>query len=255
MSIDRAMRSNANILLLCIAMFALAGVVAWGVFDAMPHLEDEHANLFQAEVFAAGRATVGVPREPDSFFIPFVINTGEGKRFGKYPPGYPLLLTLGAAIGQPWLVNALAAALGTLGVYLLGRDLFDGDTGLLAAALGAVSPMLVLLSGTLLAHTTSIAALMLFAWAFVRARQPREPSPMLFALGAGVLLGWAAIIRPWTALAVAFPFALLGLWDVARSRGRALRLYGALALAAALVCALQLLFNQVATGSPLTNTY
>jgi 4-amino-4-deoxy-L-arabinose transferase-like glycosyltransferase len=249
------MRSNAKILLLCLGVFALAGAVAWGVFEAMPHIEDEHANLFQAEIFAAGRATVGVPREPDSFFIPFVINTGEGKRFGKYPPGYPLLLALGAAIGQPWLVNALAAALGTLGVYLLGRDLFDRDTGLLAAALGAVSPMFVLLSGTLLAHTTSIAALVLFAWAFVRARQPGEASPVLFALGGGVLLGWAAIIRPWTALAVALPFALLGMWDVARSRGRVLRIYLVLALGAALVCSLQLVFNLATTGSPLTNTY
>jgi 4-amino-4-deoxy-L-arabinose transferase-like glycosyltransferase len=248
-------RSNANILTLCIATFLLASVVAWGVFDAMPHLEDEHANLFQAEVFAAGRATVGVPREPDSFFIPFVVNSGEGKRFGKYPPGYPLLLALGAAIGQPWLINSLAAALSILGVYLFGRDLFDRDTGLLAAALGAVSPMFVLLTGTLLAHTTSIAALMLFAWALVRARRPHEPSPVLFALGAGVLLGWAAIIRPWTALAVALPFGMLGLWDVACSRGQALRFYAMLELAAALVCTLQLVFNQAATGSPLTNTY
>src|SRR5262245_55239985 len=140
-------RSNAKILILCLAVFALAGVVAWGVFDAMPHLEDEHANLYQADVFAAGRATVGVPHEPDSFFIPFVVNTVQGKRFGKYPPGYPLLLALGAAIGQPWLINALAASLGILAVYLLGRDLFDRDTGLLAAALGAVSPMFVLLAG------------------------------------------------------------------------------------------------------------
>jgi 4-amino-4-deoxy-L-arabinose transferase-like glycosyltransferase len=249
------MRSNDKILILCLAVFALAGAVAWGVFEAMPHLEDEHANLFQADVFAAGRAYVAVPRQPDSFFIPFVVNTAEGKRFGKYPPGYPLLLALGAAVGQPWLVNALAAALGILGVYLFGRDIFDRDTGLLAAALGAVSPMFVLLSGTLLAHTTSIAALMLFAWAFVRARRSGEPSPGLFAVGAGVLLGWAAIIRPWTALAVVFPFALLGLWDVARSRGRALPIYLALALAAGLVCVLQLVFNLAVTGSPLTNTY
>src|SRR5436190_3874020 len=106
-------RPNAQILTLCIATFALAGIVAWGVFEAMPHLEDEHANLFQADVFAAGRVTVDVPRHPDSFFIPFVINA-DGKRFGKYPPGYPLLLSLGAAVGQPWLVNALASALGML---------------------------------------------------------------------------------------------------------------------------------------------
>jgi 4-amino-4-deoxy-L-arabinose transferase-like glycosyltransferase len=221
----------------------------------MPHLEDEHANLFQAQVFASGRVTVAAPRHPESFFIPFVINSTDGKRFGKYPPGYPLLLALGAALGQPWLVNALAAALGIFGVYLLGRDLFDTDTGLLAAALGAISPMFVLLSGTLLSHATSIAALTFFAWAFVRARRPYEARRAWFALLAGALLGLAAIIRPWTALAVAFPFALLAFWDMLRSRGRDLPVYGTMTLAAALICSIQVWFNLAATGSPITNTY
>jgi hypothetical protein len=160
-------RPNAKILILCIAVFTLAGMIAWGVFEAMPHLEDEHATLFQAQVFASGRVTVAAPRHAESFFIPFVINSADGKRFGKYPPGYPLLLALGVALGQPWLVNGLAAALGIFGVYLLGRDLFDRDTGLLAAALGAISPMFVLLSGTLLSHATSIAAL---TWEVAAAR-------------------------------------------------------------------------------------
>src|SRR5881296_301377 len=124
-SLGREMRSSHQILILCVAVFALATAVAWGFFEAMPHLEDEHANLFQAQVFAAGRVTVAVPRHSDSFFVPFVVNTTDGRRFGKYPPGYPLLLALGVAIGQPWLINGLAASLSILGVYLLGRDLFD----------------------------------------------------------------------------------------------------------------------------------
>ncbi|HEX9372925.1 MAG TPA: glycosyltransferase family 39 protein, partial [Roseiflexaceae bacterium] len=252
---DRRRHLNAKILILCIAVFTLAGMIAWGVFEAMPHLEDEHANLFQAQVFASGRVTVAAPRHPASFFIPFVINSADGKRFGKYPPGYPLLLALGVALGQPWLVNALAAALGIFGVYLLGRDLFDTDTGLLAAALGAISPMFVLLSGTLLAHATNIAALTFFAWAFVRARRPYEARRARFALLAGALLGLAAIIRPWTALAVAFPFALLASWDMLRSRGRDLPVYGTMALAAALICSIQVWFNLAATGSLIANTY
>jgi 4-amino-4-deoxy-L-arabinose transferase-like glycosyltransferase len=247
--------SSVQLLALCVAVFALAGTVAWGVFEAMPHLEDEQANLFQARVFAAGRITADVPRHPNSFLIPFVVTSVQGKRFGKYPPGYPLLLSLGAAVGQPWLTNALTAALGILGVYLLGRELFGQDSGLLAAALGAISPMFVLLSGTLLSHPASIAALTLFAWAFLRARRPDETRRTRFALLAGGLLGWAVIIRPWTALGIAFPFALFAAWDIVRTRGRALPFYGAMALACALVCAIQPLFNLAATGSATTNTY
>ncbi|HZY45066.1 MAG TPA: glycosyltransferase family 39 protein, partial [Anaerolineae bacterium] len=78
-------------------------------------------------------------------------------------------------INQPWLINSLASMLTVLGVYLLGRDLFDQNTGLLAAALGSISPMFVMLSGTLLAHPSAMAALIFFAWMFVRARRSDEP--------------------------------------------------------------------------------
>ncbi|HZY45067.1 MAG TPA: hypothetical protein VFF70_09995 [Anaerolineae bacterium] len=54
-------RMNRKVLVLCIATFVLATAVAWGVFDAMPHLEDEQANLFQAKVFASGYVTVSEP--------------------------------------------------------------------------------------------------------------------------------------------------------------------------------------------------
>ncbi len=183
------MRSfNTRIVILCVAVFALAAVIAWSVFDAMPHLEDEHANLFQAQIFASGHVTVAVPRDVDPFFVPFVINTADGKRFGKYPPGYPLLLALGVVVGQPWLINALAAALGILGTYLLGRDLFDHDSGLLGAALVAISPMICCWRA-LLAHASSIAALVFFAWAFVRARRPEEPRRAWFWPGGGPAAG------------------------------------------------------------------
>ena len=154
---------------LSIAAFILATTMAWAVQGAMPQIEDEHANLFQAKVFASGRVTADEsPVQPLAFYIPFIIHD-NGHVFGKYTPGYPLLLALGALIDQPWLINALAAALSVWGVYLLGRDLFNHETGLLAAALGAVSPMAFMLSGTLLAHTSTLMALVFGTWGFVRA--------------------------------------------------------------------------------------
>ena len=109
------MRSRRRLVLVwCGLSFVLDGVVAWGVFDAMPHSEDEHANWFQAQVFAGGQASASVPPEGDSFPVPFVVQWG-GRRFSKYPAGYALLLVPGMWIGTPWLVNALAAAVGILG--------------------------------------------------------------------------------------------------------------------------------------------
>jgi 4-amino-4-deoxy-L-arabinose transferase-like glycosyltransferase len=248
-------RLNRKVLVLCLATFSLATVVSWAVFSAVPHLEDEQANLYQAKVFASGEVSVPQPSiTPSAFAIPFLVEK-DGRLFGKYTPGYPLLLALGTLIGQAWLINSLAAVLIVLGTYLLGRDLFDQNTGLLAAALGSISPMFVMLSGTLLAHPAAMAALIFFAWLFVRARQTNEPNRLTFAIGAGGSIGLALIIRPWTAIAIGTPFALLALIDLVRSRLKLLPVFSLMAITFALVASIYPLFNWATTGSPTTNTY
>ncbi|MGB7537675.1 MAG: glycosyltransferase family 39 protein [Anaerolineales bacterium] len=268
-------RRSFQIAVLCLAAFAASAAVALNIFEAMPHLEDEHANYFQAMVFARGAVAAPAPPSKDSFFIPFVI-VRDGLWFGKYTPGYPLVLALGVLAGAPWLVNALASALALFGVYLLGRDLFGADTGLLAAALGAVSPAFVILSGSLLPHPVTMAALMFFAWAFVRARPGQDHDGMTlpgrpagFAVVSGAALGLAVLCRPWTALAVSIPFMGIACFDLIRMlRGRnaghgrmamigrnALRPYLPLGMVCLAVCALLPLYNYLVTGSPFTNTY
>jgi 4-amino-4-deoxy-L-arabinose transferase-like glycosyltransferase len=248
-------RPAIQILTLCLATFVLATAVAWGMQGAMPQLEDEQANVFQAKVFASGRVTVDEPAiHGEAFFIPFIVHQG-GQQFGKYTPGYPLLLAFGALINQLWIVNSIAAALCIWGVYLLGRDLFNRWVGVLAAALGAISPLALMLAGTLLAHTTTMAELIFFAWAFVRARRSSERRRGRFALLGGVMIGWAAITRPWTALAIGAPFAVLALIDFIRSPRRQFRSYALMVLASLLIIALLPLYNYATTGSPTTNTY
>ncbi len=240
---------------LCLAVFILSAAVAWGVYGDMPHLEDEHANYFQAKVFAHGDLTAAAPRaQPRAFFIPFIIPLNR-QLFSKYPPGYSLLLAPGALIGQPWIINALASVLTVLAVYLLGRDLFDANTGLLAAALGAIAPMFVLLSGALLSHVATMALLTLFAWGFVRARRLDERHPLRFAAFAGAMIGLAAITRPWTTVAIGAAFVILALIDVARRRRGAWRSYALLLGVAILVAEILPLYNYFVTGSALTNTY
>src|SRR5690606_10490635 len=102
-AIPRGPRVPTGLLALGIALWALlmAAWVSTAVFDRLPHVEDEVAFLFQARTFAAGHVVAPAPPEPSSFSIPFVI-VRDGMWFGKYPPGYPLVLALGVLIGQPW---------------------------------------------------------------------------------------------------------------------------------------------------------
>ena len=248
-------RLNWKLIALCGAAFILSTAVAWGVYGSMPHSEDEHANVFQAKVFASGNLAVRAPgAQSNSFYIPFILNQ-NGWRFGKYPPGYALLLAPAAWIDQWWLVNALAAAAIMLGVYLLGRDLFDANTGLLAAALGLLAPMFILLSGALISHLVTMALVTFFAWGFTRARRTDQMPPLGFAVLAGITIGLAFITRPWTAFAIGLPFAVQALIDLAQRWRSVWRSY-AIMLAAFTAIALSLpLYNAALTGSPFASTY
>lgn len=246
--------TRVKLILLCMASFLVATAVAWGVFEAVPHLEDEHANYFQAKVFAAGRLTNPAPPVPEAFYVPFAV-IQDGRKFSKYPPGYALVLALGMLVRQPWLVNSLLAAVGIYATYLLARDLYDQDTGLLAAALGVVSPTYIMLSGTLLSNISSLAALALFAWAFSRTRRESEACRSLFALAAGGLIGWAFISRPWSSVASGLPFAVLASSDVIRRPRQAFPVYAWMAAAFCFIAILLPAYTYAATGSPFTNLY
>jgi 4-amino-4-deoxy-L-arabinose transferase-like glycosyltransferase len=259
-------RLNWKVLVLCSAAFILAGAVTWGVYGAMPHIEDEQANVFQAKVFAGGDLAVRQPpAQPHSFYLPFILDV-SGWQFSKYPPGYSLLLTPGVWIDQLWLINAIAAALVVLAVYLLGRDLFNATTGLLAAALGVIAPMFVLLSGAFISHVPTMALLTLGAWGFVRSRGMRaarstrvDPTarthPIGFAVLTGITFGWAFITRPWTAIAICLPFVILAVLDLVQRPRAVWRVYGSMLLMFGGIALLLPLYNTAVSGAPFTNTY
>ena len=249
-------RATLILLLLCAAVFAAVACVAYGVFQAVPHLEDEHANLFAAQVFASGKLYVPSPPRLGEFFVPFVIEW-EGRRISKYPPGFSLVLALGVLARKPWLVNPLLGTLGLLATFALGRALFpeerDKRTALLAAILAATSPMFLGLSSTLLSHALSLFLLTVFAWALIRSTL-YTPHSTPYALVAGLALGWAAITRPLTALVYAVPFGLWAVWQTIRGQKGAKSLV-VMALTAGAVTALLPLYQWAMTGDPWVNLY
>ena len=202
--------------LACMAAFAASGLISDLVLEGVPHLEDEVAYLFQARVFAAGKAYVDAPFETNCFFAPFVVDH-DGRRFGKYPPGWPALLALGVKLGQAWWVNAAGAALTVALVYRLGNVTHSRLTGSIAAALSITSPFVLLLSGSLMSHTWSLLFVTAFLWCYYRAREA-EPGSDGWSLSAGIALGAAFAIRPFTALLIALPAAVDALWRLAKKR-------------------------------------
>ncbi len=249
-----------QILVIALVLFSffMSALVSRSVFERLPHLEDEVAYLYQARIFAGGQVVVDSPTPSRAYWQPFVLDHA-GSRFGKYTPGWPLLLAAGVVAGQPWLINALAAALTVALVYRLGRDLFSPDVGLIAAALTAFSPMALLLNGSLMGHSSALFYATLFFFAYFRLG--RGPHRLRWGLVAGLMLGMIVITRPLTAVAVALPFVV---WSGADLLARLLRrepVWGPLrpllllSLVTLLIASAIPLFNDAAVGDPGQNLY
>ena len=243
-----------KVFVLCLAGVLIGTAVSWGVFDAVPHLEDEHAYFFQAKLFASGQVTRALPPSAPSFGLPFVVEY-NGRQFSKYTPGFSLVLALGVLLRLPWIINPLLAGAGIFAVFLLARELFDEKTALLAAALGVISPMYMLLAGSLLSHTLSLVLLTFFAWSFIRLHRVEPAKRMRYTILCGLLMGFSIVTRPWTAAAVGLPFAVYALVRFFRSPRLFIKPYLVTLLLTVILAALVPLYNYITTGDPLLNIY
>lgn len=218
--------SSGAVAALIFALFAFGAslIINRNVFETVPHLEDEFAYLYQAKIFARGQTWVPRNEPVKVFWQPFVLQPetspdGTLRRFGKYTPGWPLLLAPGAANETPWVTNAFMAMFNVLLVYRLGRDLFGEAVGVVGAALMAISPMALILNATLMSHPSALTFTMLFVYAYYRTTRDKRPlrQLILWGLVGGTALGLLVSMRPLTALAMAAPVglhALSRLFDV-----------------------------------------
>lgn len=256
------MMTRADRIALVISIIAVIATycVADVVFEGLPHLEDEIAYVWQAEAIANGRVTLQSPPLQKSFLIPFVVDY-EGKRFGKYPLGWPALLGAGIALGLRTLINPLLAGIGVWLTYRLGKKIFSEAVGLTASVLTLTSPFFLMNSGTLLSHPFCLVLSAGFALAWLGAWENTYQKKWVMLITAGLALGILVITRPLSAVGVALPFAIHGLYMLVKSiRENAstrekiihLSVFCAIVLA---VSTIQILWQYVATGDPFKNLY
>jgi len=248
-------RSDKLALLFSLLAVGAAALVADRVFERLPHLEDEIAYVWQARAIAGGRLSVPSPVEPKRFLVPFVVDY-NGLRFGKYPPGWPAVLSLGERLGGREWVNSLLAGASVWLTYRLGKRLFGEIAGLLAAGLTLTSPFFLINAGSLLAHPLGLVLSLAFCLAWLDAFGDRSARGGWHqAIAAGMILGLFALTRPFTALGVALPFGLHGL--ILLVRGPALKRLQVVTVAAIALGLGSLIFlwQAAVTGDPLLNPY
>ncbi len=220
------------------------------IFKNIPHVHDEIAYLFQAKIFELGRLYVPSPCAKESFDFPHMIN--NGRWYSQYPPGYPMLLLLGLLLGAPWLINPLLAAGATILIYLLGKEVYGAGIGLIASLLASCSIWFLLMSSTMMSHTSSMFFTVLFLLFLFRSiNKPTIANGLLMGFGFGMTF----LIRPYNALLIAAPFLLFYLGRLLKDRKVFLekcRLRGTYCM---VFIAALLLYNQMTNGSPLKLGY
>ncbi|MFO7652091.1 MAG: hypothetical protein R6X13_12225 [bacterium] len=236
-------------ILLCagfvLVVSALAAVL---VFERIPHVQDSIAQLFQARIFAAGRLWLESPGFADFFDYGHAVN--DGRWYSVYPFLHSLALVPGVLAGAPWLVNPLFGAGFAALAYALGREAYGERTGRAAALLACASPWLWAMSGEYMNHAS---ALVLLTGFLVLGLRTLRTGGAGAALGAGLLLGLGACVRPYTALAFGLPLVAYTALRAREPGG--LRRLGLLVLGGAVTGALLLAHNRLTNGDPLLFGY
>lgn len=241
-----------------IALFAIALVLTTVFMHVGLYIGDEAAYLFQARNMLAGRfATEAPPIDtqlvPDSVSVfrlnNFIIH--DGRWFGKYPPGWPALVALGAAMRIEFAVAPVLGILMTILAYRVAALLFDVGTARLAAVFVAICPLAIYNSTGFLSHVASAAITAAAALAFFKARQLQSTG---WYAAMGGLLGFGILVRPWTAALTGAVLVGASILTLRTPRKVFLTLLP-VGLFAVLGACLFLLYNRATTGEYLVTGY
>jgi 4-amino-4-deoxy-L-arabinose transferase-like glycosyltransferase len=222
-------------------------------FDARPTTADEIAQLWHARMLVAGRLALPPDPNPEFFAIDNIIDRPYW--MSQFPIGGPASLSIGVLLGAVWLLNPVLTALTALNVYRLAQRAYGEAQARAAAAVFAVSPMVLIMGATHMNHmptawlvTLALAALPLWISSPDDALRRRAGALI------GAALGAAIAIRPLDGVVATLIVALVMLAFAARDRSRVSSLTIAMATGAIPVVLL-LIANWKTTGSPLRFGY
>lgn len=220
LAVDRfVLRSRRRTFLLAVAAFSVvsSALFSWFILDALPHIPDELAMLFQAKILATGKLYAHAPPLP-TFFDWESIIVQDGRWYGKYFIAQSLFFVPGIWLGAPWLVHPLMAAAAIWLTFLLAVELFNEKIARVAVLVMALSPFRTVIFALYLTHPVTMLAIALFVLGVLKVI--KDPTRWGWSLTAGVGFGLAWNSRPLTLAAMTLPLFVMTL---TRLRWRRLR--------------------------------
>jgi len=190
-----------------IVLGALSALVILIVFDSLRQVgvvHDERAYLLQSEIFASGHWVAPSPPLPAFFEQMHVFVTPVVA--SKYPPGHSLILLPGTLIGLPGLIPVVLTGLAGGLIFALVRRISDTWIALLTWFLWTTAPGTLAWHATYMSEPTTAAAMLLAWWGLLEWRDTRRVGALLVTAAS---VGFGAITRPLTMLAIGVPIAVV----------------------------------------------
>jgi 4-amino-4-deoxy-L-arabinose transferase-like glycosyltransferase len=188
-------------LLVCLS-FLCSLFVAYFTLDAFANSGDEYVYLYQAETLSNGRLwNEGPPLE--RFFLYSHIAQKEGLSVGRFPPGWPLLLSVPFWLGiSPFLLNPILALITLVVFHRFVRRYHGPRVALWSLVSLALTSFFVFNSASTFSHTSCLLFILAFVYCLYLHLDKRS---VVYGLLAGAFLGWALISRYFTAVLVFIP--------------------------------------------------
>ena len=239
-------RWRAALAVLAVVAGALAVLTNLTLFPLYSLNRDDSVYVAMARLLETGAVTLPADSDP---FRPWASAVVGDRVVLKYTPPWPAVIAAGDLLtGSPRAALAVSAAAAAVLVALLAAEVLrDRAVAVGAGTLFALSPVVVVQSGTFLPYLPSL-SLGLGAAVLLLSGTRLGATPRLVA--AGVVAGVAAFARPFDALLTVAPFAVAAL--LAQERGGRSRLGVVLRVAAGAlpVLALTVVYNAVVVGAP-----
>lgn len=247
----------------------LGSVLNLFALDGVPHFSDSLTYQMQGRMLYAGQMTMEKPAHPELFIHSlFFVTDGqhfdaakshivyEGtKFFGKYPIGWPAVLGLFDKVGIGFMANAVLAGLGALLTFGLAKQVTSQRVAIIAALLFAFSPWAWFNGSHFASHVASMVAVNGFLFFFLKVLSASSKPAYGAALGAGLCLGAALLVRPFDAAMFALPAVLVSFALLLREPKKWITHGAIISLATGVGIGLYLWSNAMTTGKATLSPY
>jgi hypothetical protein len=186
-------------LILFMASLGIFGWTAYSVLERLPHFQDDLCYLIRAKWLLAGHWF-----QPTPFYkeylenFPFLYFDEQRQLIlTRYPVNWSAMLAVGEFFKVPWIVAPVfgAAAVGL--IFWIGKQMKDPVTAWTAALLATTSPLMIILSSSMLSHSATHFLCIAYVLTLIVGLEKKKP---LFLILSGLAIGLAVGIRPLTAI-------------------------------------------------------